>query len=234
VGRYFGLDPNLVRVLWILSALLGGIGVLPYVAAVLIVPEEDAPDAEPAGPRADTARLVGLGLIAIGAFLLLRAFGIEVFRGRFFEFWTLGVLVPAALLLAGVFLVWPRARGAVGLSAGRKARRSVTDRIVAGVCGGLARELDVDANLVRVVFVLAAGLTSGFFVLVYLLLVLVLPEEEVVMPAAPTAAPGPPAPPAPPAPPPPGPGTSAPGGEEGGSSSGEAGPSDQGPEGDRR
>jgi phage shock protein C len=33
-------------------------------------------------------------------------------------------------------------------------RRSSTDKVVAGVCGGLARQFGIDANLIRVVFVL--------------------------------------------------------------------------------
>ena len=196
-GQYLGVDANLVRVGWIVCALFGGIGILPYLAAVLIVPDDE--DGEPA-PGSGLPRAVGLALIALGAFLLLRAFGVDLFRGRFFEFWTLGVFVPIALFGAGVFLVWPRARQAFGLGAERRARRSVTDRVLAGVCGGLSRELGVDANLLRVGFVLAAGLTSGFFLLVYLLLVLVMPEEEIPMPPAVTTPPAPPAAPSPPAP----------------------------------
>jgi phage shock protein PspC (stress-responsive transcriptional regulator) len=192
-GQYLGVDANLVRVAWIVSSFLGGIGILPYIAAVFIVPDEQEGESGQPASGSVLPRAVGLGLIALGAFLLLRAFGVEVFRGRFFEFWTLGVFVPLALFVAGVFLVWPRARQAFGLGAERKARRSVTDRVLAGVCGGLARELGVDANLLRVLFVLFAGLTSGFFLLVYLLLVLVMPEEEIPMPATPV--PSPPAPP---------------------------------------
>jgi phage shock protein C len=181
-GRYLGVDANLVRVAWIVCSLFCGIGILPYIAAVVIVPDEEE-DGEPATGSA-LPRGVGLGLIALGCFLLFRGLGVEVFGWRFFEFWTLGVLIPVALVVAGVFLVWPRARQALGLGAERRARRSVTDRVLAGVCGGLARELGIDSNLVRVLFVLVAGLTSGFFLVVYLLLVLVMPEEEIPMPAA--------------------------------------------------
>ena len=50
------------------------------------------------------------------------------------------------------------------------------DKKLAGVCGGLARYFDIDATLVRVVFVLLA-LFSGGGVLLYIILWLVMPES---------------------------------------------------------
>jgi phage shock protein C len=54
--------------------------------------------------------------------------------------------------------------------------RSTTDKMVAGVCGGLARWLDIDATLVRIFFALLAILTVIGFAL-YLVLWVVLPYE---------------------------------------------------------
>ena len=39
VARYLGLDPTLVRLGWVLVALVGGSGVVPYVVAWAIVPD---------------------------------------------------------------------------------------------------------------------------------------------------------------------------------------------------
>ena len=57
-------------------------------------------------------------------------------------------------------------------------RRSRSDRIVAGVCGGLAKWLDWDPTVVRVVYV-AASLISAAFpgILAYIILWFVMPEE---------------------------------------------------------
>jgi len=191
LGEYLGLDPNLVRILWIASLLAGGAGVIPYIAAIFLLPEADAPAVESTGPGG--ARILGFVLIALAGILFLRTFGVEWISTRVFAFWTLGVLVPLVLLVAGVFLVWPRARDAVGFTERRKPRRSVSDRILAGVAGGIAAELNVDSNLIRLAFVLVGVVTSGFALVIYLLLVLVLPEEEIPAPAA--ASPPPPPPP---------------------------------------
>jgi phage shock protein C len=55
--------------------------------------------------------------------------------------------------------------------------RSHTDKIVAGVCGGLALYLRLDAVLVRLFFVILGLANSGIAILLYFILWLVMPEE---------------------------------------------------------
>lgn len=56
--------------------------------------------------------------------------------------------------------------------------RSESDKMIAGVCGGLARYFGIDAAIVRLVFVLAV--LSGVSPLVYVVLWLVMPNENAV------------------------------------------------------
>jgi phage shock protein C len=58
---------------------------------------------------------------------------------------------------------------------------SRTDRKVAGVCGGFAEYLDVDATLVRLIWVMAA-LLVGWGVVGYVIAWLVIPETPVSVP----------------------------------------------------
>ncbi|HSH79057.1 MAG TPA: PspC domain-containing protein [Herpetosiphonaceae bacterium] len=62
------------------------------------------------------------------------------------------------------------------MNSNRRLSRSSTDRMLGGVCGGLARYLDVDATLVRIGFVLLA--LSGVSPLAYLVLWVVVPSES--------------------------------------------------------
>jgi len=180
LGEYFGVDGDLVRVGWILLSLFGGVGVLPYVAAVLLLPEPAA--AEPPPPR--TARNLGLGLVAVGGWLLLRSLGLPPL-GAGVLVWPWHALVPLVVVAAGFGLLWPRARDL--LAPGGRLRRSVSNRVLAGVCGGLADEAGIDANVLRIALVLAAVLSTGLAALAYGLLVFVVPEAEV--PAEPPAGP---------------------------------------------
>lgn len=66
--------------------------------------------------------------------------------------------------------------------------RSRSDAMIAGVCGGLARYLNIDSTIVRLVFVLLAF--SGPALLIYPLLWLVMPRERPANPGAPAMHPG--------------------------------------------
>ena len=61
----------------------------------------------------------------------------------------------------------------------RPLRRSRTNRQIAGVVGGLAEYFNVDATLLRVVYVVGSIVSAAFpGVLVYLLLWLLIPESD--------------------------------------------------------
>lgn len=56
--------------------------------------------------------------------------------------------------------------------------RSKKNRMIAGVCGGIAKTLGWDPTLVRVTYVLASVLSAAFpGILVYIILWILMPEE---------------------------------------------------------
>jgi phage shock protein PspC (stress-responsive transcriptional regulator) len=96
LGRYFGLSPTVFRLGLIVLTLLGGAGILVYLAAVLVIPEEgsDQSFAERAfSERRDRPwPLIGLGLagVAIAVLLAQAAAGAG---------WVL-------VLIAGLIVLW--------------------------------------------------------------------------------------------------------------------------------
>ena len=54
--------------------------------------------------------------------------------------------------------------------------RSRDDRMIAGVCGGLANYFAIDPTIVRLLFVVGLFAVGGTF-WVYLIMMLVIPEE---------------------------------------------------------
>ncbi len=58
----------------------------------------------------------------------------------------------------------------------RRLTRSESDRMVAGVCSGLGRYLNIDPTIVRLIFVLMF-LLGGHGLLVYIILWIVMPSE---------------------------------------------------------
>jgi phage shock protein C len=86
--------------------------------------------------------------------------------------------------------------------------RSVDDRVLAGVAGGMAELWDIDPSIVRIAWVVLTPLTAGFTILVYIIMAIIVPEEPVIGLAPDAAAPNAAAAPVgrPPVGPPPGPG----------------------------
>jgi phage shock protein C len=105
LGDYFDVDPVLVRLAWVALA-FAGIGVVAYIVAWIIVPEEplahegvsERPTAAPAARRGNDrtgARIVfGSVLIAVGGLLLLDWVVPDLNR----------VLWPLAIIAAGIGL----------------------------------------------------------------------------------------------------------------------------------
>jgi phage shock protein PspC (stress-responsive transcriptional regulator) len=100
LGRYFELNPIVYRIAFAALTLAGGTGVLLYIAAWLVIPDEDADDSIAAQSikehRDRPWLLVGVGLLAFGAILALS-------EARFWP--GLGNLWLAAAL-AGAAIVW--------------------------------------------------------------------------------------------------------------------------------
>jgi phage shock protein C len=92
---------------------------------------------------------------------------------------------PQMLARLGGFRISWRGRGGVcrtpnpGVAMPHgKLHRSRANRMIAGVCGGIAEWLDWDPTLVRVLYVLVSIFSAAFpGILVYVILMLVMPSD---------------------------------------------------------
>ncbi|WP_221651170.1 MULTISPECIES: PspC domain-containing protein [Bacteroides] len=60
----------------------------------------------------------------------------------------------------------------------RKLTRSRSDRMLAGVCGGLAQFFGLDTSLVRIAYAILTIFTAFAGVPVYILMWIIIPEEK--------------------------------------------------------
>ena len=141
--------------------------------------------------------LAGVVLIVMGVWILL---------GRLF--YPVAVVMaylgrigwPLVLVALGVLLIL-RARGGGFNVAGKKLYRSRTNRMIGGVIAGAADYLGVDATVLRVIYVVLALFTGIWWgLLLYILAMIIVPEEPYPAGWVPPVAP--PAPTPPPAAPP--------------------------------
>ena len=68
--------------------------------------------------------------------------------------------------------------------------RSRDDRVVAGVAGGLAEMWDADPSLIRIIWALLIVFTGGIALVVYIVMAIVVPEEDAIYPVATPPSPG--------------------------------------------
>ncbi len=106
VAAYFGIDPTLVRVAWVLITLLGGSGIILYIAAMILMPKAPVveaaatPDPPVPGSARSNTRFWGIILIVIGGFWMMGNLDLHFWH----NWWWLsfGTVVPVMLILAGV------------------------------------------------------------------------------------------------------------------------------------
>jgi phage shock protein C len=129
IAEYFDLDPVLVRVVFVLFFIFGGMGFVAYIVGMIVIPrrpldmeetsasQETAPPPPPPTQETSTSPvavgpnkgslIIGVILVGLGAMFLIDNFAI--FRGFYFwgwfrrHFWDF--LVPGIFIVAGVALL---------------------------------------------------------------------------------------------------------------------------------
>ncbi len=155
LGRYFNVDPILFRIGAVVLAFVGGVGLLAYVAALLLVPAEDSAGAsgEPA-VRNRWLVIAGVVLLLLISWPFLLGGGLVL----------AGLLIPLAFLVAAGVLVWwfVSGEGPSG-DAGDVAKRALLGIAILAVCGliaiGGAWAAAAGGETVVAIAVIAAGVS---------------------------------------------------------------------------
>lgn len=170
LGRHLGVDPVLLRIGFVLLALFGGAGLVAYVLAALLIPNE--PEVAPAGAagpgnatRATQGPDRGRTLTIVGLVILL-LIGWPLLLGGGLAF--IGLAVPLAILaLIGLVTWWIVSGEAPGEGPGGIARRSALGvAVLIGlfglfVAGAAAAALGSGAVAAIVVIVAGLALVGG-------------------------------------------------------------------------
>ena len=198
LADYFEVDVVIIRILFVLLALIQGVGFLIYLVALFVIPvnpNETASRGEAKSSR-DRSRNV---LLFLGIVLVL--LGIYYTMGNLFYFpdffysipfrmhWDL--FWPLLLILIGVLYIIhitqkdkistkKKDAEPVKSTNGKRLFRSRKDRKIAGVCSGLAAYFDIDPTIIRVLWVILTIFLGAIFlgILVYIVMALVVPEGD--------------------------------------------------------
>lgn len=181
LAEYFNVDVVIIRVLWLLLTLMGGAGVVAYIVMWIVIPAN--PNQPEPAIRSSGSAGVGIVLIILGILLL---FAWPRWMGHMISATFFWLIIPGLLLAIGLGLLLglllTRARdGVAGATQSQRGLlyRSRDSRILAGVCGGLAKYFNLDPTVVRLLWVLFAIASLGLALLVYVIMILVVHEEPV-------------------------------------------------------
>ena len=194
-AEYFNIDPKIVRVLWLIIIFLTHIwiGLIIYLVCLIVMkdnPEQSYADKKPQS----TALYWGIGLVLLGLALLSHRWDWDIFYYRPFHFYMfrpwffdLERFWPIVIILFGVFYliyVLRKTKESETQEAEkvqpRKLYRSRSDKIIGGVCGGIAKNTNLDPVIVRIGWVLLTLATKLILgVIVYIIWMIVVQEEPI-------------------------------------------------------
>ena len=191
-ANYFGIDSTIVRIIWLFFTLFGGIGLLAYFVCLVIMRENPNETMSDKPGSKNVGMVVGAGLIMFGlAYLSIswRVFPFNPYRFRFFRPWFFNwdTIFPLLIIGAGAYYIYyvlskEKKEDNLEQNSRKTAKqfyRSRDDRMIGGVCSGIAKYLEIDVVFVRLFWVLLTFF-SGFLlgVIAYIVLLVIIPEAD--------------------------------------------------------
>ncbi len=198
IAIYFGLDPVLIRVLYVaLTVLSNGVGgVLVYIIGWIVIPLEGAGAATPYAPREPLSSrksivVMGAFLVSAGVISLM-----TLFFPAFWDVWDIRWIGPVVLVLAGIgMIIWQKRTPQTSQPEGTIQEQEMSDtqssyqqgsirrlmriregRKIAGVCTGFGTYFNIDPTIIRLIW-LALIFLFGTGVLLYIICWIVMPLE---------------------------------------------------------
>ncbi|MDR2491924.1 MAG: PspC domain-containing protein [Coriobacteriales bacterium] len=122
--------------------------------------------------------LVGVLLVLFGLWQLAeRVLGVWFEEIAVIVSFIMNIVWPLAIISGGILLMLAARKGSLNLPQGKKLFRSSKSRKLAGVCGGIAEYLGVDAAMVRIATIILAILCWYVIIPLYILFWIVIPYD---------------------------------------------------------
>ena len=176
IAKYFDAEPSIIRMIAMLTLLLGVWSVAAYLIASYLIPKEQDPyklsfDEKAIQKKINFRTVLSGTMILCGIYFGFGSFG-------FFAPWEVFIfsnsfLIPVVSIGFGIFLLtkFEKENVVEDLIVTEKFYRSKKDKKVFGVCGGLAEYLNnTEATTIRVLLLLGTVLTLGFLAVGYILI----------------------------------------------------------------
>ncbi len=181
IAEYLRIDASLIRIVFAVSILIGGWGVIAYLVAAAMIPVEAADISDISiNTKTETANmklLIGNLLLLTGAFFTFNIYGIV----NYFSFVGIPpeIFGSITLIFIGVFIYNKRNTATQKRIIKTGLRRSPENKRIAGFCGGLAEYMNTDSSAVRMLWLIFTFATMGLGFILYFIMWIVIPPDTV-------------------------------------------------------
>ncbi len=196
LAEYFGIDPVMIRVIFTIALFFDGIGLLFYMVGLIIVPnnpDENSAEKRSVSTNNNQQRNIhfwGIIIVIFGIILLLRQSG-WLYLDLWYDLdWSL--FIGLGLIPLGLYLIYSHYYHGKYVGEEKNYVKEKTfhfieetgwykrknEKIIGGVCAGISHSLKIDVSLIRILWVILAIITKGLFVVIYIILLLILPEYQ--------------------------------------------------------
>lgn len=178
IAHYLDVDPLIIRFIFIFSILIGGWGAVIYIVAAMLIPVETSAiklsgEETARLKQANMKTLTGTAFILIGFFFIFDLYGIIEY------FSILGIppelFWPVSFIVFGIYFLRREFNSFRFSNSQNKFHRSKSSSRFMGVCSGLAKYLNTDSNLIRMIWIVFTFISLGLGVVIYFLIVLMAP-----------------------------------------------------------
>lgn len=186
IAEYSGKETATIRVIAMLLLLLGAWIVAAYLIIAFLLPmgkhDESLTEEEIKATGKENFKTVLSGLfIIVGLHFAFVKFGFSGSSSIFILPNTF--MFPLLAIAVGVFLLTNKlTKTKVNLAESTEFYRSRKDKLLLGVCGGIAKYLGIDSSSLRIIFLLLTGLTLGMFAAVYVVIAFTSQQEPLLPP----------------------------------------------------
>jgi phage shock protein C len=109
LGHYFGIDPTIVRIFFVLLAFYHFLGVWVYLIMTILLPTapegyEENNQSVAFQDGSETTKVIGIGLVIMGIWAMLSNINLQIFSWlRFYNLWPVLLILFGVVLLVRVF-----------------------------------------------------------------------------------------------------------------------------------
>ena len=186
LAKYLNVDANIIRVLFVFTTFFWDTSILFYLILWIFIPSDKEENSnEVANIKSGNNLLLILGIVifAFGVFSLI---SMSIFKHiLFFPFRIipfLEIIFALAFMALGLFVIfnYVNKKESTENSNQKVLSRSITNKKFLGVCAGIGEYVRIDPTVVRVVWVFFSLISCGIGVVVYLVLGVILPNEQII------------------------------------------------------